>query len=355
MLRIVSGRRVGLLLLGFLTAAAAVLPAAAQEDHAQGRETEMEERARLFVALLKRRAERILESRRAPPLPVVSGYSGVSCGSETNVNLDGSRKGDLFLEQSAGVTFRPLRKGWINGELAYDFLGTEFAEFTDSNLWSHTFSGLFKIQPIRQWQVDLGADTAVLNFPLDTDNSFFDTRFKVFGSFAQWSWLTHRAGWTFQQREYDTRRARDADQVKLAGLSREDKRHTASYELRMRFQRCFARVGAEFYRNFSNDQFQEFYDWEDLRAKGLLTWIFNPRWTGTFTLSHERKNYQSRSVPAIVVAQRDNLVTAAASLVYEVRENVSATYSLTYRHQDSNDPRLDFTDWIHQLGLTVNF
>ena len=343
-----------------LLAAVAVLCAAppilaAENAPSSGRETEMEERARLFVALLKRRAERILEFRQAPPPPRWSSYAGVSQGYESNVNLDGSRKGDPFSEQSAGVTFRPLRTGWLRGDLSYDFLGTEFCEFTDSNLWSHTFQGLFRIQPWRSLELNLGVEYAVLDFPLDTDNSFTDRRFKAHLSYAQWAWLTHRAGWTFQQREYDTRLARDGDQVKLAGLNREDQRHTAGYELRLRFQRAFGRLAAEYYRNFSNDHFQDFYDWDDFRFRGLLTWIFRPGLSGTVTLSHERKNYQARSVPVIAIAERDDLLSAAASLAYEIRKDVTLSLSVTYRHQDSNDPRLDFTDWIHQIGVSINF
>lgn len=312
-------------------------------------------RAELFVALLRRRAERIVESQRAPPPPLWSVYGGGSGGYESNVNLDGSRKPDAFAEQSAGILFQPTFTRWLSGQLSYDFLGTEFRAFTDSNLWSHAFKALLKIQPSKPVQLELGYEFGSLEFPLDEDSSFLDHRVRAHFSYAQLPWLTHRVGWTYLAREYGTRLARDGDAVKLNGLNREDQRHTASYEMRFRWPKTFARLGTEWYRNFSNDHYQDYYDWADLRVRALLTRTLTPRWTATCTVSQERKNYQARSVPAIHVAERDDLFTAAGSLMFQFNPSTVMTYSTTYRHQDSNDPRLDFTDWIHQLGITVSF
>ena len=313
------------------------------------------ERAKLFIALLKRRAERILEAHREPPPQLISGSAGISEGFESNVNLDGARKGDAFTEESASLLFRPQMTSWLKGEFSYSLLNTHFMEFRDSNLWSNSLSGVFQVQPHPRVRVDLGYEYGILNFPFDTDSNFFDQRFKAHLLFSQTSWLTHKAGWTYQYREYDTRLARDSDLNKIAGLNREDQRQVALYELQFRFPRTFARLGTEFYRNFSNDHFEDFYDFEDFRYRGMLTRIFSPKWIGTLSATEERKNYQKRSVPTINVAERDDLWTLAGSVIYQLNNVFSLTYSLTYRHQDSNDPRLDFTDWVHQAGISASF
>lgn len=327
----------------------------AQEGTPPSKEEQGVNRGELFVALLRRRAERIVESRRAPPPPPWSSYGGISSGTESNVNLDGSRKGDSFFEQSAGILFQPTITRWLSAQLAYDFLGTEFRHFTDSNLWSHAFKALLQVQPHRAVQLETGYEFGLLVFPWDEDSGFFDHRIRAHLSYAQRPWLTHRVGWTYQTREYETRRARDGDQVKLNGMVREDQRHTASYEMRFRWPKTFARLGVEWYQNFSNDHFQDYYDWADVRVRGLLTRPLTPRWMATLSVSQERKNYQARSIPAINVAERDDLFTAAGSLMFQFNPYTVMTTSTTYRHQDSNDPRLDFTDWIHQLGVTISF
>lgn len=337
----------------WLLALPAVLEA--QESSLQDKEGQAADRAKLFIALLKRRAERILEARQAPPPPLFSVFASAGYGYESNVNLDGSREGDSFTEQSGGISFRPQFRPWLQGELSYDFLGDEFHTLTDSNLWSHTGKATLRMNPHRRLELEVAGEAALLYFPLDEDNTFFDQRFRAQLSWAHLPWLTHRGGWMFQLREYDTRRARDSDQVRLNGLSREDRRHVASYEMRLRFPKTLARLGAEYYRNFSNDQFQDFYDWGDLRFRGSLTRTFGSRWIASLSASHERRNYQSRSVPAINVAERDNLLTLAGSLIYQWTAKASFSYSLTYRYQDSNDPRLDFTDWVHQAGVALNF
>ena len=58
---------------------------------------------------------------------------------------------------------------------------------------------------------------------------------------------------------------------------------------------------------------------------------------------------------AFVDVTRDDLLTFAASLIYQLSPTADLTYALTYRHQDSNDPRLDFIDMVNQLNLSINF
>lgn len=328
---------------------------AAQPPPASVGSPEKEEKAELFVALLKRRAQRLLQEKRAPPPPVWDLFSGISEGYESNVNLDGTRKGDTFTEETFSLVFRPRMASWLKGEFSSDLSHTHFTELTDSNLWSSTFGAVLQFQPRPPLQLDLGYEYGILNFPLDSDNSFFDQRFRAHLSVAQRSWVTHRVGWTYQKRDYDARRARDSDGNAVPLFNRQDQRHTGIYEVRLRFPKTFARLAGEFYRNFSNDHFQDFYDWGDLRLLGAVTRTFTRECFGTFTASVERKNYQKRSVPAINVAERDNLWTLAGSLVYQLTRHWSVNYSLTYRYQDSNDPRLDFTDWINQMGISISF
>lgn len=336
----------GLLVLGGALAARAETPLA---------QPELAERAQLFIALLKRRAEAIVEARRAPPPPRWNLYAGATQGYESNVNLDGTRKGDRFTEESLTLVFRPTITSWLSGEATYDLLNTHYHELTDSNLWSNTASALLKLKPVRRLEVAAGWEYSILNFPLDSDSSFADQRTKATVSFAQTGWLTHLVGWTYQLREYDTRKARDFAGTQQPGANRQDQRHTGSYELRCRFPKLSARVGAEYYQNASNDQLQDFYDWQDLRLRAVLTRAFGPQWVGTLSASHERKNYEARSVPAIAVAERDDLVTVAGSLIYQLTPRTSVTGNVTYRHQDSNDPRLDFTDWISQVSVSIGF
>jgi len=346
-------RRWGALILAILCCV--LRPSWAAEPADPGKESAAAERAQLFIGLLKRRAQKILEAHRAPPPPLFGFSTGVAEGVESNVNLDGERRGDTFTEESASFLFRPQFRPWAKGEFSWSLLNSHFREFTDSNLWMNTWAGMLQIRPHRLLRLDLGAEYGTLNFPRDSDSSFSDQRFKASLSAAQTSWLTHKIGWVYQLREYDTRLARDSGGTRLAGLNREDRRHTGLAELQFRFPKFSARVGGEFYRNFSNDQSNEFYDWEDFRFRGVLTRIFSPQWIGILTASQERKNYQSRTVPAINVAERDNLLTLGGSLIYQWTSRLSVTYSLTYRTQDSNDPRLDFTDWINQLGVTLSF
>ena len=329
--------------------------AVADQAAERAAERTQDERVELFLALLKRRARQILEARRPPPRPLVSVSSGISGGYESNVNLDGTRQGDFFTQETLGVVVRPRITPWLRGEFTYDLFNTHYAELRDANLWSNTLEGTIQIQPHDRVRVDLGYEYSIVNFPFNTASSYFNKRTTVTVSLAQTEWLTHRTKWAYQLRDYDTRKARNPSGVGILGVDREDQRHLISHELRLRFRKTFARIGGTFYRNFSNELFQNFYDWDDYRIRGVVSRIFTPEWIGVWISSWERRNYQARNVPAIAVAERDDLYTLAGLLLYEVGPGTQLTYALTYRYQDSNDPRLDFTDWINRFGVTVRF
>ena len=226
-----------------LVSAAVVYPAERDADHPAF--SLPRERAELFVALLKRRAQRILEQYRVPPPPPLEASIGLSVGYESNVNLDGSRRGDYFLEEDASFVFNHRFRPWLKGEVGYSGTSSQFIEITDADLWTHNLSGLFQIQPHSRIRLDLGAEYGLLNFPRHSDDSFFDRRVKAEVRLAHTPWLTHRLGWAYQFREYDTRGARDSAGNRLAGLNREDQRHTFLYEWQIRFtQSAGSVVGA---------------------------------------------------------------------------------------------------------------
>ena len=313
------------------------------------------ERIDLFIALLRRRARQILEARRPPPPPLITYSASLFEGYESNVNLDGERRGDFFTQETFGVRVRPRVTPWLRGEFKYDLLNTHYAELRDTNLWINTLESTVQWQPHDRVRVDVGYEYSIVNFPFNTSSSYFDQRTGVHVLLAQTDWLTHKSGWVYQLRDYDTRKARNPDGAQITGVNREDQRHRVSHELRFRFPNTSARIAGEFYRNFSNELFRDFYDWEDYRVRGVLSRVLSAKWIGILIASHERRNYQKRRVPVIAVAERDGLTTLAGSLIHEINPNAQLTYSVTYRYQDSNDPRLDFTDWVNQLGMTVRF
>ncbi len=327
----------------------------ADQPAASSKTDDSRERIELFLALLKRRALDALAAHRQPPPPLLSGFYDLGEGYESNVNLDGERRGDFFTQESATVTVSPRLAPWLSAELSYDLLSTHYAELRDANLWMNTVNGTLQLTTHPRLRFDVKQEYSIVNFPFDTSNSFFDWRMGLEARVAVTAWLTTRTGWTYQMREYDTRLARDAAGNDVLGEVREDRRHTVSHHFLFRLGRTSATLGGQVYRNVSNDQLEEFYDWDDAQIRLAVSRVLSPRWIATAVSSYERKNYASRSVPAITIAERDDLSTLAGSLIYLLGDYWQVTYSLTYRYQDSNDPRLDFTDWINQVRATLAF
>ena len=328
---------------------------AAQEARPRTPGLVSEERVELFLALLKRRAQQALEAHRAPPPSLLSASAEISQGYESNVLLDGEKRGDFFTQETAAVILRPRVTSWVGGELAYNLLNTHYADLRDANLFMNTVTATLRFQPHRRLRCDVGYEFSNVEFPFDTGSTFVDHRTSASAAFSLTRWLTHKATWTYQARNYDSRLARDGAGNDRPNDERHDERHIVSQELTLRLPKTSVKLGGEFYRNFSNDLAQDFYDWEDYQLQGLASRVLHPRWIGLVVGTYERRNYQRRSVPAINVAERDDLYTAAGSLIFLINEHAELTYSLTYRYQDSNDPRLDFLDWVNQVRFGLEF
>lgn len=314
-----------------------------------------EERVELFLALLKRRAQQALEAHRAPPPPLMSASTDLSQGYESNVLLDGDKRGDSFTQETASVSLRPRVKPWVSGELAYNLLNTHYTDLRDANLFMNTITTALLLQPHRRVRCEVGYEFSNVEFPFDTSNTFLDHRTSASTAFTLTRWLTHKWTWTYQVRNYDSRLARDGAGNDRPNDERQDERHILSQELALRVPKTSVKLGGQFYRNFSNDLSQDFYDWEDYQLQGVVSRVFNPQWIGLVVGTYERRNYQRRSVPAINMAERDTLYTVAGSVIFFMNEHAQVTYSLTYRYQDSNDPRLDFLDWINQVRFGLEF
>lgn len=328
---------------------------AAQPDPSRKPEFVSKERVELFIALLKRRALQALETHQAPPPPVLSATAGLSQGYESNVLLDGERRGDLFTQETLALSLRPRVTPWLTGELTYDLLHSHYLEFRDVNLFTNTVAATAHLQPHRRLRGEVGYELSLVDFPFDTSSSFTDSRGHVAMSVALTNRLTTKSGWTYQVRHYDTRLARDGAGDDRPNDERRDDRHILAQSLSVRWPKTSLKVGGQFYRNFSNDLSQDFYDWEDYQLQAFVSRVLSARWIAMLVNTYERRNYQRRSVPAIAVAERDDLLTVAGSLIFLMHEQAQLSYSLTYRHQDSNDPRLDFFDWINQVRFEVEF
>lgn len=345
--------------LGIVAAAAlawvAHSPAWADDQHQSPPSPISEERVEQFGRLVRDRAQKLLEQHRPIRRLALTGSTGLVQGYETNVFLDGSRRGDVFTQETLNLSLLSRLTNWLRGRITYDLFNIHYAELRDANIVVNTVLGLVQLLPHPRASVDVSYEYGLVNFPFDTSNSFFDHRLKVAGMLAQTSWLVHRTSWTYQAREYDTRLANDAEANPVAGLVREDQRHSLSHELRLNAGRVSATLQGEFYRNLSNEQFQDFYDWDAYLARAVLTTSLSERWTTITSAGYERRDYPERLVPNLEKTERDDLYTLAASIIYRLSKRFQWRYSLIYRYQDSNDPRQDFTDWINETELSIRF
>jgi len=286
---------------------------------------------------------------------VFTASSSLIQGYESNVALDGQKRGDLYTQETLHMLLQPRIRPWLRGRFSYELFHHHYTELRDFNIWMNTLSGTLQVLPHPRAAVEATYEYSLVNFPFNTSNSFFDKRVGVAVLFVQTGWLMHRTAWTYQLRDFDTREASDTLGNAVANVVREDQRHAVQHEIRLRFAKTSAALVGEYYRNLSNDQFQKFYDWDNVQIRGVLAHELTDRWQGIASAGYERREYAERQVPAIGTTERDDLYTLAGSLVYRLTDRVQWRYSVIVRYQDSNDPRLDFLDWINQVRFGLEF
>ena len=126
--------------------------------------------------------------------------AGLVQGYESNVELAGDRRGDFFTEESFGIVLQPRVTSWLKGEFTYDLLNTHYADLRDNNTWVNVFEGEAQLQPHPRLRLDVGYKYTVLDFPYNTNSSFFNHRSGLTLSFKQNDWPTHKTACSYQLR-----------------------------------------------------------------------------------------------------------------------------------------------------------
>jgi len=307
-----------------------------------------------LLAVLQQRAEDAIEARKAQAPKPFEITTSLVHGYENNVNLDATRTGDHYIEESAGFFLRPQVRPWLSLEGSYQARNTHFTEFRDSNTWSNTLGTLVRWTPHTTLSLDAGYEYEIFNYPFDTSNSFTDHRLTTTLRHILSPLVFHEASWSVLLRSYDTRKALDPSAVETPNV-REDQRHTVAYDLGLLLGETVVRLRQEFFENLSNEGFEDFYDWQDYRARLTASRAFFERWLATGSVSFERRNYADRTVPNEEIAEKDDLTTLSCSLIYELSKDWSVAYTWLWREQHSNDRRLDFNDTINQWGFYGRF
>ena len=303
---------------------------------------------------LKKRAQRAIVKRRARRWMLATNTT-LAVGIETNPNYDASRKGDAFFEEDTDLLFRWR---WFNGltqDVGHRLTNANYTELRDNNYMDNTLYTSWRYAPVRWLRITSGYEFNNLNYYENPLSSLYGHRVYVQVRHTLPKYLYYQAGWSWFYRGYSERMARDGD-GNDTDKSRHDVRHTMHVELGSVIKGTYLSVRQEGAWHYSNDAYQDYYNYQSYRVRGTLARDFWTKWRGSGTFSFERKNYTDRLVSSDAVeAEYDNSFTYAASVTYNLSRDVSLQYSYTRRKQDSNAPLYEYTNTTNQFSLNASF
>jgi long-subunit fatty acid transport protein len=278
-------------------------------------------------------------------------------GYDNNALLNSERHGDAFGQEALSLAWklRPSRR--LRARFDYDVFNVNYFEVTDQNvLWQSLNPGLdYLLDPRTALQFDYRFD--YLYFPRNEIASYRANSVRVGVLRKLNDRLRLKAGVGAGERQYVDNLIRNGSGAQVPADDRSDDRWSADAELQFNAWRDgLLRAGFEYTRSDSDDFFNDFYDYDSYAFKISLTAKITPKAYCYLKTGYENLVYDSRpTVEDPARTENSDVYTAAASLYYALRKDVSLGFSYTYRQKISNEPSQSYSGSISTLGLYYTF
>ena len=309
-----------------------------------------------ILEMLKERAQLKLKEKRKELLRRKRISVSTYISFENNPLNDSSTKGDYSIEQDFSINWQPAFNKTFGADIGYWLVDQEYFEQTDLSSLDHAVNATMKYTPFEKLRLRLepGVEYEWLYYARDENSSYEDLKyFLKFKNYIGEKW-NYGGKYEHSFKVYDKKRARDANKTNL-GLNREDNRHTVELYVTKYIGKHSIKLKEKFYRNTSNDAYQEYYDYDS--AKTYLTFsgtfLKNDKLNISFTPSFERKNYHHRV--AVDRARYDDVREYKLGTNYSLNKNITLSYTFSHKQVDSNYTSGEYHNVTNKIGMTFDF
>jgi len=308
------------------------------------------------LAAIKRRAQKILEARRAARRLKVYTEAAQGVGYETNPANASSRKGDTYVEESAYLMLSKKLTPTIDWQSSYSGSYLKYLDYGDGDYTDHTLTpAKLRWQPGRMWRVESWLDFEYIYYPTGKDSTYrnFKTTTRARQNLFK-SWY-HQVQYEWFVRNYVTKNARDGAGSETLS-NRVDTRDRFRYKVGTTVKKALCSVENDFYWHDSNDARNDFYDAAVWKITGSASGNVTSKLYVSGSFAFERKNYKERPVTGLVAPARyDDKYSLSSSASYDVNKTWKAAYAFSFDHLGSNEPTGEFDNAKHALTVTARF
>ncbi|MEA3560736.1 MAG: outer membrane beta-barrel protein [Candidatus Omnitrophota bacterium] len=281
----------------------------------------------------------------------------ISEGYDNNVKLDSLRREDTFSEQDLSLSYQRPFTDIITFFIEDDLSNITYYEFSDESLISNDLKAGLDMEFSDRLKARIGYDFEVLRYYQLGEGDYWSNIPLVNLKYYITKDFYGIIGYKYIDRSFIKRRIRNNAFV-LLDKKRKDSRHVSICEIGYLFSQTLLKLKNEYYRNNSNDQYFNYYDyWADTVTLSVIH-MFNDKLYGFLSFGRQWRQYNDRltRLPlATFPVQEDKLLLGYACLNYDITEDMSLNIDYAYRENDSNDPDCKYSGSIISGGLNVAF
>ncbi len=359
-----KGARAGLLATLALVSVTTAIPSLAAEEPPEKERAERPELPPLtasippeeVLAAIKRRAQKILEARRAARRLRFSGEVSETVAYETNPSNSSSHKGDTSFDQSTYLSLSKQLTPTVNWQSSYSGNYLKYLDYGDGDYTDHTLTpARLKWQPGRTWRAEGWTELEYNYYPKGKDSTYrnWKVAFRLRQNVTRASY--HQLQYEWFLRDYATKNARDGAGAETLS-NRVDTRNRLRYKVGTTVKKALLSVENDFYWHDSNDARNDFYDSQVWKLTGSASGSVTKKLYASGSFAFERKNYEERKVTGInAEARYDDKYSLTGGLSYDVDDTWRVGYDLTFDHLGSNESTGEYDNTKHAVKVTAKF
>lgn len=281
---------------------------------------------------------------------------GILQGIDNNVFLDSSRKKDGFLQNTVTGDIFYNYTDDIRLGFGMDFTDIVYYKFSDNNLIDLNFKPKFQVDFLDDrlsFETEYMFDWVC--FPSDENSTYINNRMSFFLRNNVTKDFYHKGGFKLEYKNYTSGKVYNSDATR-SDRERSDIRYTGEYQFGMKIYK-YARIKqtVEFYRNDSNDQFMDYYDYWAVKERTSLTAYFTRKLYSISSFSLTHKMFDDRLNSNDRALEKDNLYVFNVSVLYDITPSFTLSAAYSYRENTSNEPLEKYSGSIITMGLYYSF
>jgi len=288
--------------------------------------------------------------------PSINMSASLLFGYDDNARLDHyDGVGSMFFQEAVGIS----GKYPVNDTLAirgsYDLTCINYLRTSDPNLVDNLFDiGMDKkIADNITWSFDYRPD--IVDLPHDEFGKYTEQRFETSLRHDISKRIYQKITYGLSTRHYPKWPIRNNGGVFKFG-KRNDLRNAVTHRLGLYLtDNIFLKEENEFYYNYSNEQYQEYYDYSSYITRTTLIHFMTKKLYEVANFSYQYIPYDKRSISDQQEKQRDNVFTFGGSVFYDFTSNLTVGTNFTYRKSFSNEGVNNYHDYIISSGVYCRF